>query len=57
MKIKDKDLNIDLSCSLVDVFMDHLRDLGKSYDKKSQSQYKESIYEKEDLEISENISG
>jgi len=31
--------------------------LGKSYEKKSQAQYKEQHYEKEDMEISENLSG
>ena len=56
-KLKDKDLTYDLSCSFVDIYLDHLRDLGKSYDKKSQSQYKETIYEKEDMDITENLSG
>lgn len=34
-KLNDKDLNIDLSCNLVDVYMDRLIDLGKSYDKRN----------------------
>lgn len=33
-KLKEKDLNIDLSCSFVDIYKDKIRDLGKSYEKK-----------------------
>jgi hypothetical protein len=32
-KQDDKDLNIELSCHFVDVYMDKLRDLGKSMEK------------------------
>jgi hypothetical protein len=32
-KLEDKELNIELSCHFVDVYMDKLRDLGKSMDK------------------------
>ena len=37
--------------------MDKLIDLGKSYDKKNQQMFKEIVYEKENMEIGENLSG
>ena len=46
------DLNIDLSCNFVDIYMDKLRDLGKSLDKKNQT-----VYDMEDMGISENHYG
>jgi disulfide oxidoreductase YuzD len=52
-KLKDKDLNIDFSCHFVDIYMDKLRDLGKSLDKKNKN---DSIYDVEDMEITENLS-
>jgi hypothetical protein len=47
------DLNIDFSCHFVDIYMDKLRDLGKSLDKKNKN---DSIYDVEDMEITENLS-
>jgi len=54
-KLNEKDTNIDISCSMVDIYMDKLRDLGISMDKKIPM--KEKNYEKEDLEIITNLSG
>ena len=43
-----------MSCNFVDVYMDKLRDLGKSLDKKNKN---DSIYDTEDMDIYENLSG
>lgn len=61
-KQDDKDLNIELSCHFVDVYMDKLRDLGKSMEKSGGKNSKndaqqQQYYENEDMEITENLSG
>ena len=53
VKVFKLDLNIDFSCHFVDIYMDKLRDLGKSLDKKNKN---DSIYDVEDMEITENLS-
>ncbi len=53
VKVFNLDLNIDFSCHFVDIYMDKLRDLGKSLDKKNKN---DSIYDVEDMEITENLS-
>ena len=43
-----------MSCNFVDIYMDRLRDLGKSLDKKNKN---DNLYDTEDMEIHENLSG
>ena len=61
-KQEDKDINLELSCHFVDVYMDKLRDLGKtlveSKGRNSKQEHKmQQNYENEDMEVTENLSG
>ena len=59
---KDNMDSLELNCSFVDIYMDRIRDLGKTMGDSSFRTTKQDLliqqqYEQEDLEIAENLSG